>query len=224
MALGMRFRDGIVLAADQELSAEGSHKFQEEKIFVTDEFYWAVLMAYADTPALAKEAKERIISKLIELKEQADNRPETHITNQTIHDVAESVLMVEMGQRQWNPLNLQMLIVGSVPFLLPEMWVYRDQALYRADDFTTLALGDLSLIQYLRAMYSPNDYLKTGKRLAVYLMAKATKHIHRVGEPIDIISITDGGWERLNAEEVQQIRTEIENKERGALRSLILDF
>lgn len=222
IAIGMRFRDGLVLAADQELSVEGSHKFQEEKIFHEEGKHWELFFSYADTPTLAKEAQEKITNKLSQIEDTLDEQYGEYVTIKQIREVTESTL-IEMGRRQYEPLRLQMLIVGLTPLETPEMWIYSDGGFHIAEPFTPLGMGDLSLIKYLEMLHSFKDTLEIGERFATYLVSKAIKHIHRVGGSPDIVSIKGfQNWNWVGADKVSQWQAQMEAKERELLRGLIL--
>jgi len=232
--IGMRFKDGIILAADQEISF-GDSKFQEEKIFAIDDIQqWKVFIGYADTPSLAKEAVERIREHLLALDKSFDIQVkgkkegtlyedrEREITNTDIRRVAEEVLNT-MATRQYNPLALQLLIVGVGCRELPEMWIYDAQGFLTAGDFQPLAMGNLSIVQHLKVMYSRRDTLEIGENLAVYLMSKAATKLSGTGLPIDVVSISNHGWWKwMQPKEFQERLIKMEAQEKAILRQLIL--
>lgn len=62
--VGMLCGDGIVIAADQQVSVPGHFKYHESKIEVQEGPNWAVTFAYAGSPGLAKEVKNKILEHL----------------------------------------------------------------------------------------------------------------------------------------------------------------
>ncbi|HUY14501.1 MAG TPA: hypothetical protein VMX16_12895 [Terriglobia bacterium] len=184
--IGMVCSDGIVIAADQQISVPGQFKYHECKIEVQDRSPdWIVTFAYAGSPSLMKEAKGKILEKL--RKDVPDVTPEA------VHAVAESVL--EGMGRQYVELDLQLLIatvtVSSLELL---RFDGQSRALYAADGFNCLGVGDSSLIRFLSdALYSKTMSIYDAANLAVYLIDKAKKYIDHCGGETDLITIKRSG-------------------------------
>src|SRR5437899_2221501 len=70
IAVGMCCQDGLVLSADRQMTAAGSHKYQEDKIYQIydgdslSEAKWKVYLTYAGSPGLMTEVRERLTRRL----------------------------------------------------------------------------------------------------------------------------------------------------------------
>jgi 20S proteasome alpha/beta subunit len=100
IAIGMLCSDGIVLAADRQLTLEGGHKYQEQKIFPIDGGDWKAVLTYAGSPDFVREVQERLVRRL--------NREEIKADCRTIHETLEKIL-TSLG-RQYGDVGTELLV------------------------------------------------------------------------------------------------------------------
>lgn len=221
IAIGMKFKNGIVLAADQQISAHGYHKYEEPKIFPVEFGNYLVFLSYADTPSLAKEAKERIAKHLVELANDFGEEAPITITNRHLRDAAQTVL-VELAQQHFDDLPLQMFIACAALGTQPELWVYKDKGFHEVNDFEVLGAGDASIIRYLRQMHTTQEPVSYGENLAVYLIEKGKTHIDGCGGPADVVSIENSfTWNWLKPSEVATRYAAMQTRETELLRQIV---
>ena len=214
IAIGMRCIDGIVLAADQEITGPSGVKYYEEKIRIIEGQGWVLAITYADSTGLMKEAQKKILDFI-------GKTPDREITPDTVYTVAE-VILIGMG-RQQRDLNLQLLIVISTIYEGPEMFMFDGSGLQRANGFDCLGVGDSSLIQYLsKPLCSPLLATENGKNVGIHLVAKATQCITGCGEPINVAIVKPAGifiW--LTASEIQDRKSAMEAVESQHLLKIV---
>jgi hypothetical protein len=107
IALGMRLKDGIVLAADRLFSTE-RHQFEDDKITVWPLNHGEIFFTFADSPVTAKEVRQKIENRIT-----AEDDEETGISLYEIQKVCESVIN-EIYANRLGLMPLQMLIIARV--------------------------------------------------------------------------------------------------------------
>lgn len=217
----------VVLAADQQLSIKEGHKFNEEKLFVIDGLRWTVVLAYAGVPSIAKEIREKIGNRLFSL----ENTDEPlSFTDQVARTEVESILL-EVAQRHYE-LNLQMLVAASIPPDSPVLWVFDQRAFRQADDLVYLGVGESSISRYLKDYMYPTAFERECGQgydseknldLALLLVERAKEYIDGCGGPTNAMVLGgEGKFSWLRPEEIQQRIDRMKQKERSALRSILL--
>jgi 20S proteasome alpha/beta subunit len=212
VVVGLRCESGIVLCADQQVSAPGAFKYNECKInteTISDE---SVIFAYSGLPSLAREAREKITKKLEGVRVSYDS----------VYRASDEVL-TDMG-RLYAQMELQMLIGTAVLFEESTLLKFDGKGLHVADDYNFLGVGDSSLLRFLaEAMYSKQMNNTDAVNLAIYLVRKAEKYIDGCGGPIDaaILHWGDEICEMLSNAEVQDRIKQMERQE-TALTDLIV--
>ena len=214
IAIGMRCIDGIVLAADQEITGPSGVKYPEEKIRIIEGKGFVLALTYADSTGLMKEVQKKILDFI-------GKTPDIEITPEAVYNNAESIL-IGMG-RQQNDLNLQLLIAISTLYEGPEMFIFNGSGFHRADGFNCLGVGDSSLIRYLsKPLYNPLLATENAKNLGIYLVAKGIDCIAGCGEPINVAIIKRGGiftW--LVSAEIEDRKAAMEAVESQYLSKII---
>ena len=216
IALGLPCREGLLICADQEVSAPGGDKFYEERISCVDLFGSALVSSYGGSSDLWKEAIEKISRRLLELQ-GPEEEGDVCVTPQAIYDTADEVFTT-MGR----PANLQMLIgVGGV-FNTPELFVFDQGAMHRAAGITCVGAGELSLIRYLAEnLYSPSMTLESAKNLGIYLIAKAAQYVSGVGAPMDAVVIAGHQPEWLGDTEIKEREAAMLAREKSLLKQIL---
>jgi 20S proteasome alpha/beta subunit len=221
IALGMTFRDGFILAADRQITASGSHKYEAEKIFVIEGIHWNVFLTYCDSPAVAKEAAENIEAALAPFESGFSSEDYEPPKFRDIKETIENTLN-GISNKHYDSPPVQLLILIECSMEPTTMFLYQDKAFCPAPDFQVLGCADSSIIHYLTQAYSKRDSLEYGQKLAAYMVSKAIDFIDRVGKGIDILLVKQvGTWDWLSKEEVREILTRIEEKEVSALRKIV---
>ena len=216
IALGLPCREGLLICADQEVSAPGGDKFYEERISCVDLFGSALVSTYGGSSGLWKEAIEKISRRLLELQ-GPEEEGDVCVTPQAIYETADEVF-AGMGR----PANLQMLIgVGGV-FNTPELFVFDQGAMHRAAGIACVGAGELSLIRYLAEnLYSPSMTLESAKNLGIYLIAKAAQYVSGVGAPMDAVVIAGHQPEWLGDSEIKEREAAMLAREKSLLKQIL---
>lgn len=219
IALGLPSREGLLICADQEVSARATDsldKYYEERISCVDLFGSALVSSYGSSADLWKEAMEKISRRLLELQGPEDEG-DVCVTPQAIYDTADEVFTA-MGR----PSNLQMLLgVGGV-FNTPELFVFDQGAMHRASSIACVGVGESSLIRYLAEnLYSPSMTLEAAKNLGVYLISKAAQYVNGVGAPMDAVVVTGHQPEWLGDTEIKERESAMLAREKSLLKQIL---
>jgi 20S proteasome alpha/beta subunit len=216
IAVGLPCREGLLICADEEVSARGADKYYEERISCLDLFGSALVSSYGGSSDLWKEALEKISRKLLELQ-GPEEEGDVCVTPQAIYDTADEVFTA-MGR----PSNLQMLIgVGGV-FNTPELFVFDQGAMHRAAGISCVGAGESSLVRYLAEnLYSSSMTLEAAKNLGIYLIATAAKYVTGVGAPIDAIVIAGHQPEWLGDTEIKEREAAMLAREKSLLKQIL---
>ncbi|MBZ5700859.1 MAG: hypothetical protein LAN84_03345 [Acidobacteriia bacterium] len=221
IAIGMTFRDGFILAADRQITASGSHKYEAEKIFLIEGIHWNVFLTYCDSPAIAKEAAEKIEAALRPFEigfSSEDYEPPR------FRDVREKIegTLNEISNKHYDSPPVQLLIVIECGPEPTKMFLYQDKAFCPAPDFEVLGCADSSLLHYLKQTYSKQDSLEYGQKLAAYMVSKAIDFVDKCGKGIDILLVEQVGiWDWLTKEQIDKILFEVKEREVSTLRKMI---
>jgi 20S proteasome alpha/beta subunit len=214
LVVGIKYKGGVVLGADQAISTTG-YKHLEQKISLVgdDKASWYLFLGYSGIPSWAKEAKEKIENNL-----QSIQAP---VTEKDIRDAVEGILN-DMVQR-YNSDNLQMLIAACTEPNEPVMWVFKHGAFHTLiEGIESIGAGDSPVIKYLsEAMYSASIREDEAKNLAVYLVAQAKKYILGVEGPSDIVDIGVWGPDWMAQTEVEQRLKKMETKVSTHLKEIL---
>jgi 20S proteasome alpha/beta subunit len=211
IALGMCCTDGIVIAADSQITRPDYYKYYESKVSYTEGKDWALLFGYADSPGLYKEAREKIARKL----------PNTGPTLDLVYTACDEVFFGEMGGHYG--ISLQMFIGISIPRYDIRLLVFDGKGLYWDDGIKFFGVGDSSLMKYLSdSLYEKPMSVKQGERLAVYMVAKAKQCIDHCGGDTTVHSLLYGGKvSGLLPEDIVRLEKEMESKEKVCLKQIL---
>ena len=216
IALGLPCSEGLLICADEEVSARGGDKYYEERIACVDLFGSALVSSYGGSSDLWKEAVEKISRRLLELQ-GPEEEGDVCVTPQAIYDTADEVF-AGMGR----PSNLQMLMgVGGV-FNTPELFVFDQGAMHRAGAITCVGAGESSLVRYLAEnLYSPSMTLEAAKNLGIYLISKAAQYVNGVGAPMDAVVIAGHQPEWLGDTEIKEREAAMLAREKSLLKQIV---
>jgi 20S proteasome alpha/beta subunit len=216
IALGLPCREGLLICADEQVLAQGGNKYLEERISCVELFGSVVVSSYGGSPALWREATDKIAHKLSQIQ-GPDEEGDVCVTPQAIFESAQEVF-TGMGR----PLNLQMLIgVGGV-FNAPELFVFDRGAMHRAIGLTCVGAGESSVIRYLADnLYSPSMGLEAAKNLGIYLISKAAQYMDGVGAPIDAVVVAGHQPEWLGDTEIKEREAALLAREKSLLKQML---
>lgn len=208
IVIGFRCVDGIVICADQQITAAGAFKYHEPKISAEDFETFTAVFAYAGLPGLAQEVHNKVCAVLHNTSIEA-------AVIGSVREIAESVLS-DMG-RLYTDLQLQMLIGVNSWQEGAELLKFDGKAVHVARHFECLAFGDSSLVRFLaEKLYARTLDVKAGMDLAIYLVKKAEDYIDGCGGPIDVAALepTDRSYRRLSQSFIQQRIAKMEAQEK----------
>jgi len=216
IALGLPCRDGLLICADQEILTQGGDKYYEERISCMDLFGSAIVSTYAGSPALWKEANEKIARRLLELQ-GPEEEGDVCVIPQQIYDTADEVFTA-MGR----PMNLQMLLAVGGVFNTPELFVFDQGAMRRAAGITCVGAAESSMIRYLADnLYAPSMELEAAKNLGIYIISKAAQYVRGAGAPVDAVVVTGHQPEWLGDTEIKQREAAMLAREKGLLKQIL---
>jgi hypothetical protein len=217
----------VVIAADQQHSAQGYHKFNQEKILLIDGLQWCVVLAYSGAENIAKEVKQKLEDRLFRY-----DKPEEGIftDEQVIHDTAEEVLL-EVSQRYYES-KLQMFVGASTTLGTPMLWIFDEKSFREVDDLIYLGVGESSITRYLKDRMSPTEYERmTGQGyslerqidLAIYIVEQAKNYVDGCGGPTNVVVLPEGknSWDWLEEKEIESRVSKMRLREQQALRSIL---
>lgn len=214
IVLGFRCSDGIVIAADRQITAAGAFKYHEPKVSDEEFDTFDAVFAYAGSPGLAQEVHDKISSIL-------RNTPLPENIIGSVRAMTEGIL-ADM-QRWYTDLDLQMLIGLNSWQEGVDLLKFDGKAIFAARNFEYLAFGESSLIRFLSdKLYSRTIDSNAGVDLAAYLIKKAEDYIDGCGGPIDIVVLepAERGRKRFSQSYIQERITKIERQE-DALSELL---
>ncbi len=183
--IGIACTDGIILAADQQISLPDYCKRHESKITGPQGQDWTVLFAYSGSPSLMKEVSGRIQDRI--------NSTTPDVEIHAVHAVAESVL--DAMNYRFAELDLDLLIAVTSPSGIGLLrFDGKGKALYVATGIEILGVGDSSLLRYFsdRLYEEGKTDLSLGAPLALYMVEKAKAYVNHCGGPTDLLIIRQG--------------------------------
>lgn len=214
MAVGMLCRDGVVIAADSQLSRPDYDKRYESKVHFCDDQkqQWALLFGYAGSPGLDEEVRNKILGRL-----RGPQPPTLNVVYAACDEV-----FTELG-RHFAVVDLYMLIGVSCPNDFPRLLVFDGRSLHWEDGLLCFGVGDSSLTTYLRdVLYKRQLTVEEGMRLAIYIVAKAKAYIDKCSGDTAVYSIRSRG-EIVGTlpEEVAKLEIEMKAREKEHMKAII---
>jgi 20S proteasome alpha/beta subunit len=212
IAIGMLCSDGIVLAADRQLTRTDGHKYQEQKIFPIDGGDWKAVLTYAGDPGFVKEVQQRLVDSLNKKEVKADFR--------AIHNSLEEILN-SMG-RQYGDVGTELLVAAWASRERAQLWKFDGRSIHQAYGFNCLGVGDSSLISYLSInLYRTEFTIQEGIRLAVYCVSKANEFIDKCAGGPDVATLNqEGTIGAIGQPLVREMRADMEEVEKATLNQI----
>jgi 20S proteasome alpha/beta subunit len=217
VVVGLRCCDGWVLGADQKISVQGSHGYQEEKLRLIQGTDWCVTLGYAGYTLTANALRQELVDQLLTLEDR-------EITSEKVRTVTDELLGKLFSNKQYGKWD-QLLVGFSKVSENPKLFVQKSplRSLLPAENFTCLGVGESPLVRYLAAsIYSGDITTEVGKNVGIYLVSKAIQYIEGCGDPIDAVVLKNGGAvEYLGDLEIEHRRRVMEYGEGEYLRKII---
>jgi 20S proteasome alpha/beta subunit len=213
IVIGMLCSDGIVLAADRQLTRTDGHKYEEQKIFPIDGRDWKAVLTYAGDPGFVREVQQRLVDSL--------NKEEVKADSGAIHDSLEEILN-SMG-RQYGDVGTELLVAAWASRERAQLWKFDGRSIHQAYGFNCLGVGDSSLIAYLsKSLYDPALTIQQAIRLAVYCVSKANEFIDKCEGGPDIATLNqEGTIGAVGQHQVREMRAGMEEVEQAALTRIV---
>lgn len=212
IAIGMYCRDGVIIAADSQISSPDYYKYHESKVNHSEGTNWRLLYAYANRPDLYKEARESIVRKF--------NNSEP--TPENLYSICDGVF-TDMG-RHYADVGLEMMIGLSCPRFDTKLLTFTGKSLlWETEKIRCLGVGDSSLTRYLSEnLYTSTISTEEGKKIAIYIIAKAKAYIDHCGGDTIVYSLRDGA--QLTAilpDEISRLESEMNAAEKNGLKAFV---
>lgn len=196
IAIGFCAEDGIVLAADREITSSLGTKYQQKKVFSILAHRWAIGISYAGYCDIFDCVHEKIKTELEPLTQQS---PTFEILTGLIKDI-----LGEEKKEHRNKMILSTLLAISIG---PQVRLYKSEAatVSPAGGWKVLGMGDTPLTHYLvnTLMESSRDRFDQYEALllAAYVVIQANKYTQGCNGGPDILIVQKHGTtERLRQE------------------------
>ncbi|HLI30880.1 MAG TPA: hypothetical protein VKV79_07275 [Terriglobia bacterium] len=214
IAIGIHCRDGIVIAADSQISVPGYYKFHESKIHHTSGDGWALLFGYSGAPGLYLEAREAIMIRF----------SNSIHTPKALFECCRQSLLDEMALRYTPDLELDMLIGVSCSGFDTRLLAFSgsEKSLHWEHGIRCIGVGDSSLTRYLsEALYDPVMTVDDASKIAVYIVAKAKSYIDHCGGDTILYALHGrDGLFHIRDEQVKIMESEMLAREKDCLRAI----
>lgn len=198
IGIGFRCRDGVVLAADQQVTWGSSHKAYERKLCNHYSHGWDAAFTYAGSPVLWKSFNDKFGEAMKLLTEP----PTTRI----IREMIETILGLFDDLRD-DPMRLNLLCAVTVPGEDHELFRTEGYVIHRATDYEYVGCGDSSLLRFLGPLITASPPVaradQTGRivrqavMMATYLVMKAKTHVDGCGGDTDVFVLRPDGSQTL---------------------------
>jgi hypothetical protein len=215
IAMGFRCMDGVVLCADQQIGAEGWHKFHETKMFpiCSAEPAYSIMLTYAGHPNVMKTFHQKLW-KIVE-----HNPFDSILTFEPLVEQALSEL-TEQAAHGTNFL-CGFCMQGAIPALL-RTEVY---TVHQVSNQDCIGVGDSSLVRFLtKILVSHPMNAFTAALIGNYIVKQAKSFVDGCGGETDIwILRSDGRLFRPWPKQVEKSATASESIEQN-ITNLIWTF
>lgn len=207
IGIGFHSASGVVMGSDRQMTAHGSHKFPEKKLFydVTDERIIALIGG--NELGLAKELWWKLL--------------EYPISSYDSCEQALTTILDNMG-RLYTDLPLE-LLCGLATKTDVYLWSFRGKGIYPVmDELGVICVGDSSLIRYLTSHVELFWSLKDGGvSIAAYLLKRAEEFIDGCRGPMDVILLREGPQiETFDSQVIDTIDQQLCKNEENAFKTL----
>ncbi len=194
--IGIKCKDGIVLAADKRAGAGIIVDKRAQKVYkVTD--YIALTMAGTASDA-------QLITKLISAELRLmEIRKEKHVTIKEAANLLSGIVYQNIRRPSMIPGISHFILAGKDNKGFHIYDVYPDGSLSECKDFLSSGSGSVMAYGVLETLYSDNMSVDDGVKLAVKGINAAIQRDMNSGDGIDVIAITNQGIKNIFTKEIQ---------------------
>jgi hypothetical protein len=191
IGVGFKCIDGVVLAADQQVTWEDSHKSHERKLRGHSRGdKWNATFAYSGSPVLWKSFNDKFGEAMDLLPPQPSVK--------RIRDVIETVLNLFDGLKD-NPMSLNLLCAVVVAGEDHMLFRTEGHLIHKVTDYEYIGFGDSSLLRFLGPMITATPPVAAANQMgrivrqavmmATYLVMAAKTHVDGCGGETDIFVV-----------------------------------
>jgi 20S proteasome alpha/beta subunit len=212
IALGMKCMDGVLVAADRQITKEGGLKYQQDKILVggtvVSSFTMDFALAYAGSPDLAKGLLNKVGMATLKVCEG------NVFTPSTVQSAIEDVLTIKETR------DLETIIIFGGPNISPFMLRTREtRVVFGTMEY--IGAGDSSVLRYLADLIKFPLALERAKIVGAYLISVANRYIDGCGFGPDVAFIgMDGEVKRADKAEIDSYAEEFAELEKALTNTL----
>lgn len=196
--VGILCKDGVVLAADKRSSAGYmvANKKQVKIVQISDKMAITQAGLVSDAQLLSKIAKAEIKLKDIQTNRETSVKEAANIIAGLLYSNIRKLSMV--------PGIVGFLLGGAdeYGFHIYELGV--DGSVTKFDDFVSDGSGSVYALGVLEADYTEGITVEQGIKLAVKAISSALKRDMATGNGIDVIKITQKGYEKVFTKKLVQ--------------------
>jgi 20S proteasome alpha/beta subunit len=216
IGIGFRCRDGIVLAADQQVTWEDSHKAYECKFRCHFSDGWNVAFTYAGSPVLWKSFNDKFGEAMNLLREPP--------TMRVIRDMVETILGL-FDELKDDPARLNLLCAVIVTGEDHALLRTEGYVIHSVRDYEYVGYGDSSLLRFLGPLITASPPVATADQagrivrqavmMATYLVMKAKTYIDGCGGDTDVLVVRPDGsltlWSSPEIYKIEQMMLMLEH-------------
>ncbi|OYT40864.1 proteasome subunit beta [Candidatus Pacearchaeota archaeon ex4484_26] len=197
--IGLICKDGVILAADRQATAQYfvAHKKVEKIVPITDNVAVTTAGLVSDIQLISKLTKAELKLKKIRTK-----------LKPTVKEAANLFATILYHNiRKFSPiLGIAAFIVGGVDD--KGFWLYDaapDGAALEHKDYVSTGSGSILAYGVLESEYKPDLTIKDGVKLAIKALNTAMQRDVATGSGIDVVTITREGIKKVVEEELKQV-------------------
>ena len=197
--IGMICKDGVILAADRQATADYfvAHKKVEKIVPITDKVAVTTAGLVSDIQLISKLTKAELKLKKIRTKIEPTVKETANLFATILyHNI-----------RKFSPiLGIAAFVIGGVDN--NGFWLYDaapDGAALEHKDYVSTGSGSILSYGVLESNYTPDITIKEGIKLAVKAINTSMQRDVASGGGIDVIAITKDGIKKVFDEEIKKI-------------------
>lgn len=218
IGIGFKCSNGIVLAADTQVTWEGSHKDYECKLYPHRQHEWTVVFTFSGSPSLMKSFDGKFGEAIAYLP------PPYSVAK--LRDAIETVLQL-FDVLKDKPEQLSLLCAVCVPSAGFGLFKTEGHTIHEVPDYEYVGFGDSSVLRFLGPLLTDifvtvipsirqfGYIVRQAVIIATYLVLKAKTHVDGCGGDTDVwVMHPSGMWEPKNAGEIyrtEQMMLKIEH-------------
>jgi hypothetical protein len=196
IGIGFKCINGIVLAADTQVTLQDSHKYYECKLYPHKQDEWTVVFTFAGDPMLMKSFDGKF-------KDAMKLCPPPYTVSK-ISDAIETVLQFFDVLRD-RPTDLNLLCAVSVPSAGYALFKTQGHIIHEVHAYDYVGFGDSSVIRFLAPLLADLDasivpsmnhfqYIqRQAVAIATYLVLKAKTHVDGCGGDTEVWVVRPNG-------------------------------